>query len=102
MIKRLGILFAVSGLFASIWACGSSTDDGPSGAVTARDASAETAAETSTDASKIDECTPKGWECHDTPSCRPEYQPVSSISCGAPGKTCCIKGVLPPTDASAD
>lgn len=103
-LTRVGLTLLVPGFVASGWACGSSTSDA---ATNSTDAASDT--ETSTDAaaegeagSTSDECTPRGWECQDTPTCEPNYQPMRGVSCGLGGRTCCIKGALPPTDASSD
>lgn len=66
------------------------------GALPPADASADA------DASDEDECTPKGMVCQDKPTCEADFQPVLGVSCGAAGKTCCVKGALPPKDAAAD
>jgi hypothetical protein len=82
--RTISLLAAVLGFVGMTWACGSS--------------------DSSADANQADECTPRGalYACQATPSCEPNYMPLSGISCGSHGGSCCIKGALPPADASSD
>lgn len=85
-------LFLTALLLSILAACGSDDSTG----VNAADAS---------DAAATNDCTAQGplYQCHSNPTCNAEYMPLSGISCGAAGGTCCLKGALPPAaDASAD
>jgi hypothetical protein len=86
-------------------ACGSdAVTDPPAGSTSSSSGSTSEAKPGDDAAAADDECTTRGalYECHPTPACNPDFMPLASVSCGAHGGTCCVRGALPPTDASTD
>ncbi len=104
MSKPLAVgLFFFSFSSFILFGCGSDTETNPVFSHAADASPNGDASDSARDATDND-CTSRGalYECHPNPTCNPEYMPLSNISCGAKGGYCCMKGALPPGDASTD